>query len=80
MTSSNLTGCELEFDRLHHRKFGWLGTVENAGDVDADLAIGVRDAISVAGQTARRGEFANIANRGHTMASRKDSHLTAPTS
>ena len=72
MTSSNLIGCM-------HRQVGRLGALEDAVDVDADLAIGVSDAISVAGQTARRGEFANITNRRDGVANRKDCYLTAPT-
>ena len=56
MTNSNLVGCM-------DRQVGRLGALENPAGVDADLAIGIRQAGPVAHQAAGRGEFAQLVDR-----------------
>ena len=68
---------QLVLGRLHDRQVRRLGAFENSGRIHPDFAIGLRDAGSVAGKAARYGELANIADRGHRVASRESRHLTS---
>jgi hypothetical protein len=69
---------ELEPGRLHDRKVGGLGALENAAGVDAGLTIGVHKVSSVADQTAGRGELAQLIDRGDGVACRQRDNLIAP--
>src|SRR3984885_1795825 len=69
---------ELEFDGLDHRKIGGLGTLEDAADVNATLAKGVRDTGAIAHQAASRRVFADRVNRGHHMPGGQRYDLTTP--
>jgi hypothetical protein len=51
---------ELEPGRLHRRQVGRLGALEKAGGIDADLLKDVREARSIAHQTAGLREFAHV--------------------
>src|SRR6266567_4772835 len=70
--AKRLSGLEIEdqfdFRGLLHRQVGGLLALENAPSVDADLAIGVRDASAVAHQTTGHGELRKLENRGHGVA------------
>ena len=68
MTSSNLVG-------LLDRQIGRLRALENATGIDADLAIGVRDAGSVAHQAAGCCERAILIDRRHPVAERQHGEL-----
>src|SRR5712691_419920 len=60
-------GDQLDFCGLLDRQVGGLGTFEDSHSVGASLAIRVRDAASVAHQTARRGVLAPSGDRWNRM-------------
>src|SRR5258706_1082270 len=59
---------QLEPGRLLDRKVGWLGALEDPSGVDADLAIGSRDARSIADQAAELGELTPLVYRRNGIA------------
>src|SRR5262249_56309443 len=68
----------LDFRRLLDRHVSWLGAPENAPGVDAPEAIQVRNAASVADQSAGLDERAKLVDRGHRVAEREHRELFAP--
>src|SRR5262249_60837674 len=56
---------QFDLDHLLDRQIGWLLPLEDAAGIDADLAMGVRNAGPIAHQTASRGKFAIRGDRGH---------------
>ena len=56
---------ELELDDLHDRQVSRLGSFENSADIDADLAIGVGKARSIAHQAAGLGEISPFVDCRH---------------
>ena len=69
---------QLELGRLLDRQIGRLGALEDLSGVNADLAIGSREARSIADQAAGRGEFAPLIDRRNGMACRQRHELLAP--
>src|SRR5262245_26021530 len=69
---------ELEFDRLHDRQVGWLGTFENTTRIVAELPIYLRQARSVAHQAADLRVVAHIINGWKRMARRQRGELDLP--
>ena len=69
---------QLELGRLLDRQVGGLLALENAAGVDANLAIRLCNAGSVAHQTAGRGVFAPIEDRRYRVARRQCDQLIAP--
>src|SRR6516162_3397652 len=59
---------QFELCRLHHRKVGRFGTLENPADIYAGLAIGVRKVRSIAHQTTACGVLPQIVDRGNRIA------------
>ena len=55
---------QLELGRLLHRQVGGFCAFENAGRIDAKLAIGVGEADPIAHQPARDGIFAKLVDGG----------------
>src|SRR3954464_13751851 len=56
---------QLDLRGLHDRQVGWLFALENPPDIDASLAISIRETTSVAHQAAGRCEFAGLVDSWH---------------
>src|SRR6266702_1342206 len=69
---------QLEFGWLLHRQVGRLGALANSSGVNADLAIGSREACSIADQAAGRDELAPRIDRRNSMARCERHELLAP--
>src|SRR5439155_4418206 len=69
---------QLECGWLLHRQIGWLGTLEDLPDVNADLTPCAGEARSIADQAARCGEIAKLVDRRNGMARRQGHELLAP--
>src|SRR5205085_2971878 len=69
---------QIEFDRPQHRQVGRLLALQDATDVDADLAERVRKARAVARESAGRCIKALGRDRGDRMAQRQRGDLLAP--
>src|SRR6185436_18879181 len=69
---------EIELRRLHYRQVGRLRALENLGHVNADLAVGVRGAGSVAHQSACGDELTPIEHRRNLIARREVDELLDP--
>ena len=68
---------KLELGRLHDRQVRWLGALEDAASVDADLTIGIPQARSVAHQPASFGILAQTRRRGDPVERRQKGQLDA---
>src|SRR3954447_10008435 len=53
----------LELGGLHHRQIGWLRALENATGIKPCVAMCIREAGSVARQTASRSDLTPVVNR-----------------
>src|SRR5205085_2663959 len=59
---------QLDFGRLLHWQFGRLGTLQDLSGISAGLAIGSREARSIADQAAGSGELAPLVDRRNGVA------------
>ena len=66
---------ELDFARLHDRQVRGLSAVEDATGIDANLAIPIHNAGSVAHQASRSSEFAILENGWNCVSKREGSNL-----
>src|SRR5215813_7710775 len=69
---------ELELGRPDHRQIGWFFALEDATDIDADLAILLRKVCPVAHQSADIGKHAIEIDRRQAVMCREDQELRTP--
>src|SRR5260370_23081549 len=69
---------QLEFGRLLHRQIGRLSAVEDLSGVYAELAIGGREACSIADQAAGSDAFTPPLDRRNGIACRQRPELVEP--
>src|SRR5262249_34404337 len=69
---------QLELGRLLDRQVGRFGALENSSDLSGNQGEGIRQAESIAEQSAVRGEHAKVVHRGHPMLRRQCQQSLAP--
>src|SRR5262249_37895171 len=58
---------KLELSRLHNRQLSWFRAFKNPPDIDARMAIRIKDTSAVAHQSADHGKLAPLINRRNRM-------------
>src|SRR5262249_33230083 len=69
---------QLELGRLHDRQIGWLGTFEDAANIDANLAKRIRKVRPVAHEPADVGKLPLRVARWNGMARRQMNQIDTP--